>query len=98
MKAQAGFMSDSYQGDGYEFSIRLPNRQRVQVHVTRAALEFLGGDAPIDQLSVLVDWMDLLHERALLLHARTGAELIMLEPEDLADLQDAGMPRPRTLH
>ncbi|MDH6165472.1 hypothetical protein M2282_000600 [Variovorax boronicumulans] len=91
-------MSDCYEGDGFEFSIRLPDRRRIQVHVTRAALEFLGGDAPIDQLSVLVDWMDLLHERALLLHARTGAELVMLEPEDLDDVEEAGMPRPRTLH
>jgi hypothetical protein len=91
-------MSDCYQGDGYEFSIRLPTQQRVQVHVTRAALEFLGGDAPVDQLSVLVGWMTLLHERALFVHAQTGAQLVVLKPEDLADVEGAGMPRSRPLH
>ncbi|MEZ2299251.1 hypothetical protein [Variovorax sp. RCC_210] len=91
-------MFDCYQGDGYEFSIRLPDRRRILVHVTRAALEFLGGGSPVDQLSVLVEWMDRLHERALLIHAQTGAEQVVLEPEDLADVEGAGMPRSRTLH
>jgi hypothetical protein len=91
-------MSDCYQGDGYEFSIRLPNQRRIQVHVTRAALEFLGGDAPVDQLTVLVERMNLLHERALLLYAQTGAERIVLGPMDLADLPEADSHTPPTLH
>lgn len=91
-------MSDSYQGDGYEFSIRLPNQRRIQVHVTRAALEFLGGDAPADQLSVLAERINLLHQRALHLHAQTGAERIVLEPMHLVNLPEADSHTPTTPH
>jgi hypothetical protein len=34
-------MAETYEGNGYEFSIRLPNYQRLSIHVTRAALEAL---------------------------------------------------------
>jgi hypothetical protein len=77
-------MSDCYEGDGYEFSIRLPDRRRLFVHVTRATLEFLAGGEPASQLSTLTACMGLLRERALLVHAQTGAERVVLEPSDAA--------------
>jgi hypothetical protein len=63
---------DNYDGDGYEFSIRLLNRRRLHVHVTRAALEILAGEEPADQLGTLAACMSLLRERALLVHVRIG--------------------------
>jgi hypothetical protein len=66
-------MTDHYEGDGYEFSIRLLDHRRLLVHVTRATLEFLAGGELVDQLSTLTGFMGLLRERALLAHADTGA-------------------------
>jgi hypothetical protein len=94
-------MSDCYQGDGYEFSIRLPDYRRLYVHVTSSALEFLGRDAAGDQLSVLVKCMSLLRARALCMHEQTGAERIVLRPADLevfSDTRMAGPDNPSTLH
>ncbi|MDQ0070408.1 hypothetical protein J2W34_002193 [Variovorax boronicumulans] len=91
-------MSDCYKGDGYEFSIRLLDRRRLFVHVPRATLEFLAGGEPVDQLSTLTACMGLLRERALLVHAQTGAERVVLEPSDVAGLTDTEMQRPPLLH
>lgn len=91
-------MSAGYQGDGYEFSIRLLDRSRLFVHVTRAALEFLAGDESIDQLATLTTCMSLLRERALLIHAQTGASRVELGPADLAGPEDGGDQRPPLLH
>lgn len=87
-------VSDGYEGDGYEFSIRLLNRRRLYVHVTRAALEFLAGGETADQLSTLTACMGLLRERALLVHAQTGAERVMLGPADFAEPLETGVDRP----
>jgi hypothetical protein len=79
-------MSDSYEGDGYEFSIRLPNYQRLWIHVTRAALEALNKDQPpADQLSVLTKQMPLLHKLALQRHAQDGGDRIVVAQADLRD-------------
>ncbi|NVM92871.1 hypothetical protein FHT32_006564 [Variovorax sp. SG517] len=91
-------MPDRYNGDGYEFSIQLLDRRRLHVHVTRAALEFLAGEEPTDQLCTLTACMGLLRERALLVHAQTGAQRVVLGPADLAGPSDEGTTRPPLLH
>jgi hypothetical protein len=58
-------MLETYEGNGYEFSIRLPNYERLFIHVTRAALEVLNESRlPVDQLGVLVKHLPLLHQLA----------------------------------
>lgn len=79
-------MTDHYEGDGYEFSIRLLGHRRLLVHVTRATLEFLAGGELVDQLSTLTAFTGLLRERASLAHANTGAARVVLEPSDVAGL------------
>jgi hypothetical protein len=91
-------VNDCYEGDGYEFSIRLLDERRLFVHVTRAALEFLAGDEPAEQLTTLTACMGLLRERALLVHASTGAERVVLGPADVAGPSDAGAQRTPLLH
>jgi len=91
-------VDDRYEGDGYEFSIRLLDHRSLFVHVTRAALEFLAGDEPADQLSTLTACMGLLRERALLVHANTGAERVVLGPSDVAGPADLGTQRTPLLH
>jgi hypothetical protein len=77
-------MPDAYQGDGYEFSIRLPNHQRLRVHVTRAALEVLNqGQPPAYQLTMLTRRLPLLHKLAHQRHGQTGRERIVIGPADL---------------
>jgi hypothetical protein len=79
-------LPDTYLGDGYEFSIRLPNYQRLWIHVTRAALEALNKDQPpADQLSVLAKQMPLLHKLALQRHAQDGGDRIVIAQVDLPD-------------
>jgi hypothetical protein len=85
-------MQDSYEGDGYEFSIRLPNYQRLWVHVTRQALEVLNhGQPPGNQLSVLAREMPSLHKLAHQRHDQTGSDRIFIEAADVSGW--AGMPR-----
>jgi len=91
-------VDDGYEGDGYEFGIRLPDHRRLFVHVTRAALEFLAGEEPADQLATLTACMGLLRERALLVHASTGAERVVLGPADVAGPSDAGAQKTPLLH
>jgi hypothetical protein len=91
-------MTDHYEGDGYEFSIRLLDHRRLLVHVTRATLEFLAGGELVDQLSTLTGFMGLLRERALLAHADTGAARVVLEPCDVAGLNGTETQRPSLLH
>jgi hypothetical protein len=91
-------MSDCYQGDGYEFSIRLPDHRRLHVHVTRAALEFLAGDGPLDQFSIFARYIDQLREKALSVYAQTGAGRIELGPADMTDLDEADAATRPPLH
>ncbi|SFQ30708.1 hypothetical protein SAMN05216567_113155 [Variovorax sp. OK605] len=91
-------MTDYRQGDGYEFSIWLLDHWRLLVHVTRATLEFLAGGELIDQLSTLAAFTGLLRERALLVHANTGAARVVFEPPDVAGLTGTEMRGPSLLH
>jgi hypothetical protein len=79
-------MTEVYDGDGYEFSFRLPNYQKLSIHVTKAVLEALNA-APdsFNQLSVLAREMPLLHQLASRLHDRTGKNRIVIR---LADLEE----------
>jgi hypothetical protein len=80
-------MSDAYEGDGYEFSIRLPNYQRLWIHVTRAALEMLNQDQPpAGQFAVLARYLPLLHKLARQRHDQTGNERIVIGAADLRDV------------
>ena len=81
-------MTEVYDGDGYEFSIRLPNYQRLWIHVTRAVLEALNA-APdsFNQLSVLARETPLLHQLASQLHDRTGNDRIVIKVADLEEFR-----------
>jgi hypothetical protein len=82
-------MPDAYEGNGYEFSIRLPNYERLWIHVTRAALEALNKDQPpADQLSVLARQIPLLHELAFQRHAQSSSGRIVIAAADVKDRID----------
>lgn len=77
-------MAQIYEGDGYEFNIRLPDYKRLYIHVTRAALEVLNeGQSPIDQLGVLVRHMSLLHELAHKCHNQNGDTRVAIDAADI---------------
>jgi hypothetical protein len=77
-------MLKTYDGNGYEFSIRLPNYKRLFIHVTRAALKVLNeGRSPVDQLGVLVKHMPLLHQLACQRHKKNGGTRVVIESADI---------------
>jgi hypothetical protein len=84
-------MSETYESDGYEFRSRLPNYQRLRIHVTRAALN--EGQLEDSQLGVLARRMPLLHELALQHHDQTGSDRIVIGESDLRNCE--GLPQTR---
>lgn len=90
-------MPSDYNGDGYEFSVRLLNHRRLFIHVTRATLEFLARGQSSDQFATLASCIDFLRERAIMIHAQTGCERVVLDPCDLAEPSSAGVGAPPRL-
>lgn len=77
-------MPETYDGNGYEFSIRLPDYKRLFVHVTRAALEALNeGRSQVDQLGLLVKNLPLLRQLACERHAQNGCARVVIEAVDI---------------
>jgi hypothetical protein len=87
-------MSETYEGDGYEFSIRLLNYRRLRIHVTRAALEALNeGRLEDSQLGVLARRMPLLRKLALRHHEQTGSDRIIIGEKDLRNCEGLSQAR-----
>jgi hypothetical protein len=83
-------MEESYEGDGYEFSLCLPSYQRLRIHVTRAALEVLNEGRPsADQLGILIRHMSLLHQLARQRHDQHGSARIVIEAVDVRGIAAA---------
>jgi hypothetical protein len=79
-------MPDTYDGDGFEFSVRGCHGygKRILVHVTRAALLCLGEDAGSPGLLAIFNaHAQELSLLALQVHEETGLERIVLSPTDL---------------
>jgi hypothetical protein len=77
-------MSRIYTGNGYEFSIRLPNYQKIWIHVTKAALDVLNdSQMPTDQLGVLAKEMPLLRKLALQRHVQSGNLRVVIDAADV---------------
>jgi hypothetical protein len=79
-------MAEPYEGDGYEFSMRLQNYQRLRVHVTKAALAVLNEDQALaDQFGVLAAHMSLLCQLARQCHDQNGDDYIVIGAADLVN-------------